>query len=290
MARDWRLSWRREILVPAHYRQRPHTTCQTQALSCARLTLELASRNPGARTLPPASADLESRSVFYRHFNPSSPKWLFCHKILHWFPCTKFAGLTCQCCHLTFVGESVLNQKMAWPNKRKKLKVILAILMILRRRRKSRYNASCRKMWEKTWIQRRGQLGIYHTLVQEIALEDAVCYKQYFRMSQQLFRAILEKIAPAITKQTTKLRRPISAAERLAITLRFLATGTELVVEPSCDNNSWWQFARNLLLQSPLLSWPRSYENFYSPQNKFWNHMTRERHLIGYSLNSNSNF
>jgi hypothetical protein len=112
-----------------------------------------------------------------------------------------------QCCHLTFVGESVLNHKMAWPNKRKKLKVILAILMILRRRRKSRYNASCRKMWEKTWIQRRGQLGIYHTLVQKLALEDAVCYKQYFRMSQQLFRAILEKIAPAITKQTTKFSR-----------------------------------------------------------------------------------
>ena len=46
----------------------------TRALSGARLTPELASRNPGARTLPPASADLESRSVFYRHFNPSSPK------------------------------------------------------------------------------------------------------------------------------------------------------------------------------------------------------------------------
>jgi hypothetical protein len=62
-------------------------------------------------------------------------------------------------------------------------------------------------MWEKTWIQRRGQLGIYHTLVQELALEDAVCYKQYVRMSPQLFRAILEKIAPAITKQTHQVEK-----------------------------------------------------------------------------------
>lgn len=32
-------------------------------------------------------------------------------------------------------------------------------------------------------------------------------------------------MTPFITKQTTKLRQPISPTERLAVTLRYLATG-----------------------------------------------------------------
>lgn len=35
----------------------------------------------------------------------------------------------------------------------------------------------------------------------------------------------LELVAPIITKKTTKFREPISASQRLAVTLRFLATG-----------------------------------------------------------------
>ena len=40
-----------------------------------------------------------------------------------------------------------------------------------------------------------------------------------------LFKELLQKVRPYITKKTTHLRLPISAREKLALTLRFLATG-----------------------------------------------------------------
>ena len=39
------------------------------------------------------------------------------------------------------------------------------------------------------------------------------------------FEYLLQLIGPSISKQTTHLRRTISAKERLAVTLRFLASG-----------------------------------------------------------------
>ena len=39
------------------------------------------------------------------------------------------------------------------------------------------------------------------------------------------FEHLLQLVSPRIEKRTTKFREPISAAERLALTLRYLATG-----------------------------------------------------------------
>uniref|UniRef100_A0A667WK21 DDE Tnp4 domain-containing protein n=1 Tax=Myripristis murdjan TaxID=586833 RepID=A0A667WK21_9TELE len=44
-------------------------------------------------------------------------------------------------------------------------------------------------------------------------------------MTAEEFEFVLSKVAPLITKTHTKLRRAITAKERLALTLRFLATG-----------------------------------------------------------------
>ena len=40
-----------------------------------------------------------------------------------------------------------------------------------------------------------------------------------------IFQELVEKVRPFITKITTNMRSPISAEEKLAITLRCLATG-----------------------------------------------------------------
>ena len=44
-------------------------------------------------------------------------------------------------------------------------------------------------------------------------------------MSKQEFDNLLMLVEPLISKQHTKLREPVSAEERLMITLRYLATG-----------------------------------------------------------------
>ena len=45
------------------------------------------------------------------------------------------------------------------------------------------------------------------------------------RMTPNRFEHLLQLVTPRIEKRTTKFREPISAAQRLALTLQYLATG-----------------------------------------------------------------
>jgi hypothetical protein len=50
-------------------------------------------------------------------------------------------------------------------------------------------------------------------------------YKNFVRMAATDFEFLLNRIAPSIVKQNAFLRESIPVQERLALTLRFLATG-----------------------------------------------------------------
>ena len=45
------------------------------------------------------------------------------------------------------------------------------------------------------------------------------------RMNYQSFKSLVDAIAPQVVKKSTKMRSAISVSERLALTIRFLATG-----------------------------------------------------------------
>ena len=51
-----------------------------------------------------------------------------------------------------------------------------------------------------------------------------VSFYRYLRMSPERFDVLLGLVEPLISKQRTNFRKPISAAERLSLTVRFLAT------------------------------------------------------------------
>ncbi|XP_074026071.1 glucuronyltransferase I isoform X2 [Leptinotarsa decemlineata] len=63
----------------------------------------------------------------------------------------------------------------------------------------------------------------FHTLYHELR-EDEQRFLIYFRMTVECFDEILDLIKEDITKQFTHYREPIGPAERLAVTLRYLAT------------------------------------------------------------------
>ena len=82
-----------------------------------------------------------------------------------------------------------------------------------------------RSCWTRPWLLRRNLHGAYHTLLQELQHEDAGNYANFLRMEHRHFEELLSKVEPLIGKQSTVLREAIPAGERLAITLRFLASG-----------------------------------------------------------------
>ncbi|XP_059929868.1 uncharacterized protein LOC132473675 [Gadus macrocephalus] len=81
-----------------------------------------------------------------------------------------------------------------------------------------------RRWWVHPIFRTRNQRGEYHALVQELRL-DALLFHQYFRMPPDYFDELLGKVGPLITVADTQFRSAIGPAERLAICLRYLATG-----------------------------------------------------------------
>ena len=60
----------------------------------------------------------------------------------------------------------------------------------------------------------------------ELCLEDPYSFRNYLRMTQGQFEELCGLVATSVKRQDTNMRLSISVAQRVALTLRFLATGT----------------------------------------------------------------
>lgn len=63
------------------------------------------------------------------------------------------------------------------------------------------------------------------TIMQELKDESPDLFRNFTRTNLCLFEEIVEKVTPYIQKQGTHLRKLLPSRLRVAITLRFLATG-----------------------------------------------------------------
>jgi len=81
-----------------------------------------------------------------------------------------------------------------------------------------------RTIWMQPWIANREIHGAYHALLQELYDKS---YRNFLRMDKGSFEMLLHKVAPYIRCQNTKMRLSITTEERLAVTLRYLATGEQ---------------------------------------------------------------
>ena len=78
----------------------------------------------------------------------------------------------------------------------------------------------------RKWILNRERQGAaFNQLMQEIPTLDTSSYRNFMRMTASTFEELLSSIPPCIKFQDKVMRKAICPAERLAVTLRFLATG-----------------------------------------------------------------
>ena len=77
----------------------------------------------------------------------------------------------------------------------------------------------------RDWLQRRVLYGQYEKPVAEFREEDARGYKNYMRISPELFQELLEHVGPRLEKGDTFMRKALRPWHRLAIALRYMASG-----------------------------------------------------------------
>lgn len=101
-----------------------------------------------------------------------------------------------------------------------------------------------RALWTKRWLLRRPEYGQYEKLMAELTRENHVDYKNFLRMEPQLFHEIVRRVTPAIEKQDTFMRKALEPGIKVAITLRYLATG-----EPYPSLQYGFRVARNTIVK-----------------------------------------
>ena len=99
--------------------------------------------------------------------------------------------------------------------------VFIAAALVMKNKRKKRNKA----IWTTQWILNRPKYGAYHPLINELRSFDQSSYKNFLRMDVSTFENLLLLVSTMIKKKDTNMREAICPAERLALTLRFLATG-----------------------------------------------------------------
>ncbi|CAN7995609.1 unnamed protein product [Ixodes hexagonus] len=101
--------------------------------------------------------------------------------------------------------------------------------MILRSRRRRH----CRE-WIRFLFRSRETFGEFHHLVRDMRLDNGSDFFQYFRMTRQRFDQLLALVGPQLQREATPWRKPISPAERLSLTIRYLAHGSSQRICASC--------------------------------------------------------
>lgn len=100
---------------------------------------------------------------------------------------------------------------------------------IAKRRREAlprpRRPKKARSFWVKSWFLLRDTHGQYALLMKELRLKDQQSFRNFTRMTPHLFFALLERLTPRIEKEDTNWRKALAPGLRLALTLRFYASG-----------------------------------------------------------------
>ena len=93
-----------------------------------------------------------------------------------------------------------------------------------RSQRRQRRPRSC---WVKPWKteEKKEEKGAYSQLLRELKADDIPAFIRYLRFEPRMYHELLQKVGPRIEKIQTNMRKSLDPGHRLAICLRYLATG-----------------------------------------------------------------
>lgn len=100
-----------------------------------------------------------------------------------------------------------------------KKKAVTALLIFFATKRNVK-----RKRWIKDWLNKKQRYG-HVELLKEIAITDQSDFFNYFRMNHDKYIKLSEMVQPYLKRQDTNMREALTVEEKLAVTLRYLATG-----------------------------------------------------------------
>lgn len=128
------------------------------------------------------------------------------------------------CCCLLNVDIRVPNSVVASMNFALFATVMGAAYLLLDENEPQK-RVSHRTVWVHEWVRKRQTEGCYAKLLNELRNDHPNLYRNFVRMTADDFDYLLQLVTPYIQKQDTHMRKAIPPGERLALTLRYLATG-----------------------------------------------------------------
>lgn len=80
-------------------------------------------------------------------------------------------------------------------------------------------------MWVRNWLLKRPKFGMYEKLMKHLRDGDTKSFRNFVRLGPEMFNEMVQELTPRIEKRRTPYREPLSTGLKLAVTLRYLATG-----------------------------------------------------------------
>ncbi|XP_054928169.1 uncharacterized protein [Dermacentor andersoni] len=109
--------------------------------------------------------------------------------------------------------------------------ILLATCLVAfqeQKRKAQRKKPRQRRWWVRPALQERDRMGHANVLLPHLRSRDLEYYRDYLRMPPRCFDTLLELLKPRIQKSDTNYRKAIPPEHRLALAVRFLASGETL--------------------------------------------------------------
>ena len=119
-------------------------------------------------------------------------------------------------------------------------------------------------MVEKIIPGQRKRYDLYHILTNELPRFDKEYFFRFVRMTSQRFEHLLSLVGPHLQRTTTKMREPISPAERLVFSFRISRAAICTILSETCGKI--WQVLSSSYVRAPstVLEWTKISKEFFN--------------------------